>query len=306
MRWLHTQGMSPVGGVGVGEPFEGGEPGWLQGNSELHASRNASATCISALTQMQGLGAPAENNSKGCSAVTRISPVGLFAAEMRGVDDQMVFRYGSDLAGLTDGHPTAKLAAGAFAVLIFRLARGENLDGALSIVKRSLEPHREHGELMHAIEAAEQAGRSGERAVDAIPNLGRGWVAHETLAIGIFCAMAAVSFADGVVMAVNHDGDSDSTGAITGSILGAALGVDDIPGSWLQPLELRNVIAEIADDLYEYRQCALTTTAGATTRLNTSGESTRGSSSSASIACAKAAKYKAIVRTRADVRKRIL
>jgi len=48
---------------------------------------------------------------------------------------------------------------------------------------------------------------------------------------------------------VNHDGDSDSTGAITGNILGAHLGYDAIEDKWKRDLELSDVILEIADDL---------------------------------------------------------
>jgi ADP-ribosyl-[dinitrogen reductase] hydrolase len=50
-------------------------------------------------------------------------------------------------------------------------------------------------------------------------------------------------------MAVNHDGDSDSTGLIAGHLLGAMLGRNAIPERWLAPLELRGVIEDIADDL---------------------------------------------------------
>jgi len=50
-------------------------------------------------------------------------------------------------------------------------------------------------------------------------------------------------------MAVNHDGDSDSTGLIAGHLLGAIQGVWAIPARWLAPLELHDVIAEMADDL---------------------------------------------------------
>ena len=50
-------------------------------------------------------------------------------------------------------------------------------------------------------------------------------------------------------MAVNHLGDSDSTGAITGNILGAWLGATAIDKSWLEPLEPREIIETLADDL---------------------------------------------------------
>lgn len=64
--------------------------------------------------------------------------------------------------------------------------------------------------------------------------------------------VVARDFADGVRLAVNHDGDSDSTGAITGHLLGTLLGVQAIPAQWLERLELRAVIEELAADLFEF------------------------------------------------------
>ncbi len=52
-------------------------------------------------------------------------------------------------------------------------------------------------------------------------------------------------------MAVNHSGDSDSTGAITGNLLGVIGGEEIISKEWLEPLELRDVIAELANDLHD-------------------------------------------------------
>ena len=53
-----------------------------------------------------------------------------------------------------------------------------------------------------------------------------------------------------IVAAVNHSGDSDSTGAIAGNIMGAALGLAAIPQKFLAHLELKDVLLELADDLY--------------------------------------------------------
>ncbi len=60
-----------------------------------------------------------------------------------------------------------------------------------------------------------------------------------------------VPFSHGVIMAVNHGGDSDSTGAITGNILGALWGESAIDRKWREELELRDVIWEMAMDLHE-------------------------------------------------------
>ena len=60
------------------------------------------------------------------------------------------------------------------------------------------------------------------------------------------------NFDEGVILAVNHGGDSDSTGAIAGNILGAMLGARSIGGHWLHDLELRDEIEMIAADLFDW------------------------------------------------------
>ena len=81
--------------------------------------------------------------------------------------------------------------------------------------------------------------------------LGGGWVAEETAAIAIYCALTYFgNFERAMIAAVNHAGDSDSTGAVTGNLLGAAIGYDAIPQFYKDDLELHDVILHIADDLY--------------------------------------------------------
>ena len=55
-----------------------------------------------------------------------------------------------------------------------------------------------------------------------------------------------------MLLAVNHDGDSDSTGAIAGNLLGAWHGIDNVPRKWLSGVELGAAIAAMADDLATY------------------------------------------------------
>jgi ADP-ribosylglycohydrolase len=127
------------------------------------------------------------------------------------------FRLGSDLAAITHGHPTGFLTAGVLAVLIHALAAGNLLPKALAQAKRCLERKARHEETLSAIVAAERMAESILPAHAAIAELGQGWVAEEALAISIYCALVARDFRHGVILAVNHDGDSDSTGSITGN-----------------------------------------------------------------------------------------
>ena len=61
---------------------------------------------------------------------------------------------------------------------------------------------------------------------------------------------ATDSLRDALLLAVNHSGDSDSTGAIAGNLAGVLHGQASIPSEWLEQLELREVIAQVAEDLY--------------------------------------------------------
>ncbi|MBK1734856.1 ADP-ribosylglycohydrolase [Halorhodospira abdelmalekii] len=253
LRWLQTQEENPQRGFDPGS-----EGGWLFQQRELHSRRAPGNTCLSALRAMAKFGDPATNDSKGCGGVMRSAPVGLFVWRKRQphVDQKAVkeaFELGTQLAALTHGHPSGSLTGGVFAVLILALADGATLSEALIAAKALLSEARGGEESLSAIEQAEALATAGESAERAIAELGQGWVAEEALAIAIYCALAAPDLEQGLILAVNHDGDSDSTGSMTGNLLGIQYDINAIPSGWLEPLELREVIAEIAEDLYNFR-----------------------------------------------------
>lgn len=250
LRWLQTQSERPTCDIDFGT----NETGWLFQQPQLHSRRAPGNTCLAALKAMKSLGVPASNTSKGCGGVMRMAPVGLFAWRLRDRElPQEAFRLATELAALTHGHPTGALTGGVLAVLVMALTDGASLLEALATAKACLRAEPDHEETLHAIELAEELATSGLPQEEAIARLGQGWIAEEALAISIYCALVARNFRHGVILAVNHDGDSDSTGSITGNLLGAMLGVKSIPDKWLEPLELRDVITELADDLYAFR-----------------------------------------------------
>jgi len=106
-------------------------------------------------------------------------------------------------------------------------------------------------EVIAALTAAVTAAAAGPPSTQAMCSLGAGWVAEEALAVAVYCALTATSFRSGVLLAVNHGGDSDSTGAICGNLLWASLGAGAIDADLLDGLEGRDVITQVADDLYD-------------------------------------------------------
>jgi ADP-ribosyl-[dinitrogen reductase] hydrolase len=133
--------------------------------------------------------------------------------------------------------------------LIAALLRGEPLRRALDAANSELRRHSGHDETARAIDAAQMLAARGRPSPEQLESLGGGWVAEEALSIAICCALVATDLRDGLLLAINHSGDSDSTGSIAGNLLGVQFGVGAIPDSWLQRLELREAIERLAIDL---------------------------------------------------------
>jgi ADP-ribosylglycohydrolase/protein-tyrosine phosphatase len=222
---------------------------WLLGQPALFSQRAPGNTCVSALSGIEDPDdpKPPRNQSKGCGGVMRVAPVGLYAAGR--LTPEQAFTLGRDVSALTHGHPTGQLPGGALAAIICQLAEGKKLRPAIQLAKRILQSRPAHGETLRAITRAEQLAADPRPDPEVLAELGQGWVAEEALAIALCCALRAVNLEEGVIMAANITGDSDSTAAITGNLMGAMLGVHEIPERWLEPLELRGVITEVADHL---------------------------------------------------------
>ena len=230
---------------------------WLVNVPELFSRRAPGNTCMSALRSGEEASiAHPINHSKGCGGVMRVAPIGLYFTNNR-MSMESSDRLGAEAAAITHGHPLGWLPAAALSHIVRYLIEQ---DGApiLAAVQDAIKalpgvfPDAAHvGDMQRLLQRAIDLSASGLRDLDAIHQLGEGWVGDEALAIAVFCALRhADCFADAVVAAVNHRGDSDSTGAITGNIMGAALGLAAIPRKYLEHLELKDVLLELADDLF--------------------------------------------------------
>jgi len=184
------------------------------------------------------------NDSKGCGGVMRVAPAGFTTA----ADP---FRLAAECAALTHGHPSGYLSAGVLGSLVAALFAGERLAAALDMATETLRTYDSHEETLAALTAARALAAGGRPTPEQLESLGGGWVGEEALAIAVCCALAAVDVRDGLLLAVNHSGDTDSTGSIAGNILGAIHGESAIPQHLLLDLELRDVITTVADDLAE-------------------------------------------------------
>ncbi len=236
LRWLDTQGERPV------EPrLEPSQRGYLVEIPELRKRMAPGNTCLSALRTGR-MGTPGEplNDSKGCGGVMRVAPVGFCQVEH--------FRAGVEVSAITHGHPSGYIAGGALAQIISDLHQGQDLRSSAERMVGMLSEVHNADEVRRLLRWALDLSKGDRLTPERVESLGQGWVAEEALAISVYCALAASDFSEGVLAAVNHSGDSDSTGSITGQILGTMRGVEAIPEEWLEGLHGREIVERVAND----------------------------------------------------------
>ncbi|MEV0645063.1 ADP-ribosylglycohydrolase family protein [Phytomonospora sp. NPDC050363] len=236
LRWLATQGLAATLPPGD-RPLQ--KRGLLWDTPDLHHVRAPGNTCVGALSSGRyGTREDRINNSKGCGGVMRAAPGGAFDA-------------GVAIGAVTHGHPTGWLASGALAGIIGVLHNGGTLDEGLDEVQARLRKEEHGGETSTALDKARHlATRSHEDEALVLEQIGGGWIAEEALAMGVYAALRAEGdVRAGLLLSVNHSGDSDSTGSIAGNLLGAMHGEASLPADWVGELEAREVIEQVGTDL---------------------------------------------------------
>ena len=252
LRWLHTQSISVNR-----ENIRGGvydiEKGWLLKQKILYKRRAPGTTIVSALSSgHRGEIDKPINDSKGCGTVMKVAPVGLIFYGR----NKEAFKTGCEISAITHGHPSGYLSAGFLASVIADITIGlslmSSIKNALAILRTWKGYEETHRAVENALKLYEQTKNHKDKITpEDVEQLGGAWVAEEALAIGLYTSLIYENdFEKGVLLAVNHSGDSDSTGSITGNILGLINGYESIPLKWRRNLVGQEIVKEVAEDIF--------------------------------------------------------
>ena len=251
---------------------------WLRDLPELAHRRAPGITCLNACESLLAH-RDVENNSKGCGGIMRVAPMGLLDASFKesggsGFYYKTVYlaEAGAHIARVTHLHPLGYLPAALMTLLLSRivpLTPDEVKESIIDIINDGLDVMmnmygndyaKYKGYLRALTLKAVNLAHSNISDIQAIMQLGEGWTAEEAWAISLYCVIRHIdNMKEAIIAAVNHDGDSDSTGSITGNIMGAIYGYEAIKRERLfcpygkkfeDTIELHNIILAIADDLY--------------------------------------------------------
>ncbi|MCI8285310.1 MAG: ADP-ribosylglycohydrolase family protein [Firmicutes bacterium] len=253
--WMRTQSVKSIPAV---KPVC-----WLLNVPELRVSRTPEQTCFDALScgRLGTIEDPI-NDNKSCGGITRSAPIGLYSS-----DQYETVKLAAQAAAITHGNPMGYIPAAAFAYIISNIVYSDKdladiIADAVKMLKSQFYSH--YKDVVRITELLTLAVQliNFDRKTDAeermrrdsinIKRLGRGRAAEETLAIAVYCCLKYEDdFELAMAAAVNHSGDSDTTGSLVGNILGALKGASGLPKKFIEGLELKNIICEISADLYE-------------------------------------------------------
>ncbi len=221
---------------------------WLMEYPEMYASREPGRTCL--MTLMRGIPGDLNepiNQSKGCGALMRVAPLAF-------IDREDLYLVAIENSALTHGHQMSHISSAALVGLLRYISEGETLRASVSLMRQdikrifvgSLEIKVFDDLLQQAIFASEKDFDD----MEIISRLGEGWVAEETLAIALYCSLKySNDLKKALRVAVLHDGDSDSTGSVTGQMLGTLLGAKKLPQEEIKRLDLLEPLMKMIERL---------------------------------------------------------
>lgn len=179
-----------------------------------------------------------------CGSAMRVSPIGLFYHQ----DLDLVEKYAK--MSSTPTHTSHAARAGAIAVAVGVACNIRNLDMETILKEVAERCSREDPDLADKIYLSYDLK---EEDIDsAVRKIGNSSSVYETVPFAFYSFFSNLNdFESSVITAVNAGGDTDSIGAITGALSGARHGIRAIPRRWLDGLEKRDYLIDIADKLLE-------------------------------------------------------
>ena len=281
--WLRTQEMTFEDAQKIHKGYKGDNSDycitWLSNIPAIYNTRFIRETCISAIkTRKKEENGSIEfnkvfidkpiNNCKRVEGITRITPMSL-AFDPKNIED--IDKEAAEIAAITHGHPLSHMTAAFLTHVMNRIIyKYDEYQTFEEIVLEARNPisclfssYNYIEEFIDKVNLAISLSKNNYSDLKNILKFKEPWNADEALAISLYCVLQYYDdFDKAITTAINNNGDSASIGAMTGSIVGAIVGENKISNKWKEKLELKEIIIELADDLYSqafnYGESAIT------------------------------------------------
>lgn len=220
---------------------------WTKGKyTSLEAPFGLGKTVCSALNRFIA-GNPAVDcggkgeRDNGNGALMRIFPISLYCIES-GLSEEETAKTISESSAITHGHDISKMSCFIYTEFLRKLIETKNPKLAMEHLK-SIDYSKYFSK--EAIAAHKKLLKGYFQYTPDNEIKGSGYVV-DSLECAIYSIMNTKNFEDAVLMAINTGYDTDTIGAITGSLAGVLYGEGNIPERWKNNLKKKDELDLIA------------------------------------------------------------
>ena len=228
---------------------------WISRSPRLDYRRCPEPGMLDVLTSGQ-LGTMEDHASAfgGPGALMSAVPVGLFFDPGR-LPRREIQRLGAESAALTHGDPAAFLSAAALAHIISRIVWDCQTDleklireTAAMLKKQFGREYRQAAEVAAKLLMVRTLAKSGRfTREEALAQLGHD-TAPQVLGGALYCCLTGVGEPEQILAEAARWSQAGT--AIVGAILGAVWGEETLPETWMEELDEKSVLWELAEDMY--------------------------------------------------------
>ncbi len=180
--------------------------------------------------------------SNGNGSLMRILPVALYSY-YRKLDVNEIIKLTNELSSLTHQHDISKLGCYIYVRYIMFLLDGKNKNEAYELIKTL--DYSTYDE--YAISKYERILKNDIASYTIDNILSTGYVV-DTLECALWILLNANSYKETIIATTNIGNDTDTIGAIAGSMAGIIYGYDSIPTSWIDKLMRKDYLIGLAND----------------------------------------------------------
>lgn len=180
-------------------------------------------------------------NSNGNGSLMRILPVAYYCFYKK-LNNSEIYVIVKNISSLTHRHEISILGCYIYVLYVIKLLQGEDKYFAYSMIKT--EDYSMFSK--ESLECYKRILKDDLNVLNVDDIKSSGYVV-DTLEASMWVLLQTKNYKESIIGSVNLGGDTDTIGAITGSMAGIIYGYDSIPKEWLNDLARRNYIEELCD-----------------------------------------------------------
>ena len=180
----------------------------------------------------------------GNGALMRIAPAAFIIGD--NFDFAALVRTVTRYAEITHAHPRSTLGCIIYTVILFRLLYNDDFTRALDAAAELCEKHLAKTKYEKEFISYKRLFDKSVKKLAVSEIASDGYVVH-SLEAALWCCFQTDNFRNAVLAAVNLGGDTDTIGAIAGTMAGTFYKIEGIPDEWLKTIKRKDDIDNLLE-----------------------------------------------------------